>query len=54
MVIRTVATGEIVTTLTLPDEERYSASFHPSGDWLAVPYANTIRVFDSEDAGRLS
>ncbi|HJQ96037.1 MAG TPA: BTAD domain-containing putative transcriptional regulator [Acidimicrobiia bacterium] len=51
LVIRSVDTMGFVTTLALPDEERYSASFHPSGDWLAVPYANTIRVLDLKTPG---
>ena len=51
VVIRTVATREIITTLTLPDAERYAASFHPSGHWLAVPHnlddqGDKIRVWD--------
>ena len=50
VVVRAVATREIVTALALPDAQRYEASFHPSGDWLAVPYnlgpGDKIRVWD--------
>jgi WD40 repeat protein len=54
VVIRTVATREIVASLPLPEANAGPAFFHPSGDWLAVVHAGgskAVRVWDLRTPG---